>query len=266
MWRTKCLIAPNKARSQSVSGEKPDSMVNAATAQAKLLVRERPRREAYNAERADRLTAAHHGHDRDRPVAACKEVPAASCKFSERFPDVGNVHDLAIENGVAVHVLPREGVWKSAPPRFGASGIGFGDGRGLDYVTAPERDADGGVRKELQAALNYGVEHRLGIGGRVADDAQNLGSCGLLLQRFVEIARATVELFLQVGNGYVCGWRFASLGPNGAVASTLHRLSACSTAPSHCLPLGSGHGIVTVQTSTPEGAGCEFRHRSVKHG
>jgi hypothetical protein len=51
-------------------------------------------------------------------------------------------------------------------------------------VPIPERDADEGPRKELQTTLHDGVEHRLGIGGRVTDDVQNLGSRRLLLERF----------------------------------------------------------------------------------
>jgi hypothetical protein len=57
-------------------------------------------------------------------------------------------------------------------------------------VPIHERDADRGIGKELQAARNDGVEHRLGIAERVADDSQDVGGGGLLLQRFGQIVGA----------------------------------------------------------------------------
>ena len=112
----------------------------------------------HDTERADRLGAAHHGHDRNRPVAAGQEVPGPDGKFGRGTLHIGNVHDPVIENGGTVHVLPREGgTGNCASPRFGASGIGLGDSRGLDYVPVPERKADEGIRKELKSALHDGV-------------------------------------------------------------------------------------------------------------
>ena len=154
----------------------------------KLLVGQRPGHKPHDAEQADRLIAAHHGHDRDRAVAAGQEVLAPGDKFRRGIRHVGNIHDPAIKQGCAVHVIPREGgTGNCASPRFDASRIRRGDGRGVDRVPVPERDADEGARKELQPALHDGVEHRLGIGGRVADDVQDLGSRGLLLERFAQL-------------------------------------------------------------------------------
>ena len=152
-----------------------DGLVGESLQHRKLLVRERPGREAHDAERADRGIAAHHGHHRHRPVAARQEVPAAGREFERRVPDVGDVHDPGVENGGAVHVLARERKREPAPPRLGASGIRLGDGRGPHLVPVRERDADGGVGEELQPALHDGIEHRLRIVERVADDSQDLG-------------------------------------------------------------------------------------------
>ena len=74
------------------------------------------------------------------------------------------------------------------------------------------------------------LEHRLRVSRRRFDDLENFCSCGLLFQRIVALARSLVELLLYVGDGYGCDRRFASLGPNRALA--LHRLSA-STASLH---------------------------------
>src|SRR5262249_10794010 len=46
-------------------------------------------------------------------------------------------------------------------------------------------------------ALNNGVEDRLHIGGRTADDAQHLGCCRLMLQGLAQFCVALLDLFEQ---------------------------------------------------------------------
>jgi hypothetical protein len=46
-----------------------------------------------------------------------------------------------------------------------------------------------------RGAFDNGVEHRLHVCGRAADDAQHLGGCCLMLQRFGKLAPAIVQLF-----------------------------------------------------------------------
>ena len=163
-----------------------------------LLVGERPGHKPHDAEQADRLIAAHHGHDRDRAVAAGQEVLAPGGKFRRGIRHVGNIHDPAIKQGCAVHVIPREGgTGNCASPRFDASRIRRGDGRGVDRVPVPERDADEGARKELQPALHDGVEHRLRVAERVADDLRISDGRRLLLQRLAEIVGALAQLVEQ---------------------------------------------------------------------
>ena len=41
-----------------------------------------------------------------------------------------------------------------------------------------------------------GVEHRLQVGRRARDDAQNLGGCCLLIECFGKLATARIEIFL----------------------------------------------------------------------
>ena len=43
--------------------------------------------------------------------------------------------------------------------------------------------------------LDDGVEHRLHVRRRAADDAQHLGRCRLMLQRFGELTFAILRLF-----------------------------------------------------------------------
>ena len=46
-------------------------------------------------------------------------------------------------------------------------------------------------------ALDDGVEHRLHVRGRAADDAEYLGGCRLMLQRFAQFRVAFLDLFKQ---------------------------------------------------------------------
>ena len=131
-----------------------------------LSIRKRSGRTSHDAEQADRLIAAHHGRDRDRLVTTGQKVPGPGGQFGRSTPHVGNIHDPAIEHGRTVHVLTREGGTRNcASPRFGALGITLSDGRGINHIAVPKREADESVRKKLQATLHYGVEYRLGIGG-----------------------------------------------------------------------------------------------------
>ena len=46
-------------------------------------------------------------------------------------------------------------------------------------------------------ALDDGVEHRLHVGRRAADDAEHLGRCRLMLQRLAQFCIALAEFFEQ---------------------------------------------------------------------
>ena len=48
-----------------------------------------------------------------------------------------------------------------------------------------------------RGALDDGVEHRLHVGGRAADDAEHLGRCRLMLQRFAQFRVALLQFFEQ---------------------------------------------------------------------
>src|SRR5215813_4457966 len=48
-----------------------------------------------------------------------------------------------------------------------------------------------------RGALDDGVEHRLHVRGRAADDTEHLGRCGLMLQRLSQFCVAFLDLFEQ---------------------------------------------------------------------
>ena len=58
-------------------------------------------------------------------------------------------------------------------------------------------------------------------------------------------------------------WRIAALGRHRLKASRFNWFAACSGAPSHCRPQGSGQGTVDGQTSTLEAVERGFRNRSL---
>ena len=49
----------------------------------------------------------------------------------------------------------------------------------------------------LSRALDDGVEHRLHVRGRAADDAEHLGRCGLMLQGLAQFRVALLDLLEQ---------------------------------------------------------------------
>src|SRR4051794_22287970 len=50
---------------------------------------------------------------------------------------------------------------------------------------------------ELAGGFDERVEHRLKVEGRTADDLEDLGGCGLLLERYGELPRARLNLVEQ---------------------------------------------------------------------
>ena len=93
-----------------------DGLVGESLQELHLLIRERPGFVAHDTDDANRSTAAHHGHHRHCPVAAGKEVARPGYELGRRVSDVGDVHNSAVENGEAVHVLAREREREFVPP------------------------------------------------------------------------------------------------------------------------------------------------------
>src|SRR6516225_2040740 len=105
--------------------------------------------------------------------------------------------------------------------------------------------------------LSQGSEYRLEIESRVTNRFENVSSCGLLFPRLIQLATKPHDLCFLAGSRRtamahsVCGFRLA--------ASRFSRFAACSGAPSHRLPQGSGQGIVAGQISTLEVVRGVFR-------
>mgnify|MGYP003694026013 CR=1 FL=1 len=117
------------------------------------------------------------------------------------------LRNSALSGGVLVSVLGSSrtsGMWTMlrvriarcvVPPRLGGHGYGAAKGRGAfgsqvlesgqvdELAVEPEDGAEPAVT-QAQRIGRDGIEHRLGIGPRAADDAQDLARGRLLLQCF----------------------------------------------------------------------------------
>ena len=108
---------------------------------------------------------------------------------------------------------------------------------------------------QLGRALADGVEHGMNVGPRACDDAKNLAGRPLLLLRLIPLAFIQRDLLTHTGSGRSAAgglWRSAALSRCHLTTSRFSLFAACSGAPSHCPPQGSGQGIVRVNFSTPE--------------
>jgi hypothetical protein len=64
----------------------------------------------------------------------------------------------------------------------------------------PEQYAKLGLA-DAHRILQHGLEYRLQLAGRRADDLQHIRRCGLLLSRFRQFAGKSADLLLQIGKG-----------------------------------------------------------------
>ena len=108
---------------------------------------------------------------------------------------------------------------------------------------------------DAQGTLQHRLEHRLQLTGRGADDLEDLSSRCFALARFGELAGELFDVGF-LGGSYrtamACGlWRIAVLQHLGALGFCL--CAACFVGPPHCLPRGSGKGIVATKTSCGRG-------------
>jgi hypothetical protein len=119
---------------------------------------------------------------------------------------------------------------------------------------------------EARRTPRNNLKHGLECARRSTDNLKNLHCGRLLFLRLVQCTGEPRDLSFLAGGGAATAhglWRITALKRRRLVASRFDRFAACSGAPSHCLPQGSGQGIVAGQSSTLEVAGCGFGHRSL---
>ena len=197
-YRARELVGPGaQLAEQARVLDGDDGLVGEGPQRRELLLGQRPGRDAHHAEGTDRGVAAQHRHDRDGAVAGSLEVPDPDGKLLRRLLDVRDVDDPAVEDGKPMHVVARERKREHPTPRLGAGGVRVHHGRRSHHVAVGQGDADRRIGEQLQSALHDSVEHGLGIGQRAADDLQDLGGRGLLLQRFGQLRGPRLHLFEQ---------------------------------------------------------------------
>ena len=67
---------------------------------------------------------------------------------------------------------------------------------------AKEHGAELGLA-EPRRVRQHCIEHGLEVPGRTRNDAQHLGSCGLLFERFAQFVGALLDLLFQAGIGFL---------------------------------------------------------------
>ena len=138
----------------------------------------------YDVQRANRLIAAHHWHHRHGAVAAGQQILRAHRQFLRRLMRVSKIDFAPVKDGCAGDKLVRQR-HRIAPPQGFETGLVRPANSGeLDQITVGKRNGHDRVRKQVQPAAHDGVEGRLRVGRRVADDLENFRRRGLLLQRF----------------------------------------------------------------------------------
>ena len=99
---------------------------------------------------------------------------------------------------------------------------------------------------DARCILQDRLENLRQVSGRRADDTQNFRCGRLLLHRLVQFTGEPRDLCFLAGRGGTATahglWRIAALWRHRLAASRFNWFAACSGAPSHWLPLGSGRG------------------------
>ncbi len=250
--------------------DRDDRLVGEGLEQGDLALGEGPRLGAANADHADGHAFSHQGDAEYRAMAQAPRGLAALRELVLANLYVGHVNGPPVEDGSAVDRPPdhRDG-------RRGRDGAVMGD----EVREVPVSAEHGGVQRVAQASgtLRDRVEHRLDVGRRARDDAQDLGGRRLLLQGLGEVGVPGLELAEQPrvldGDGrlireggdeidLLVGERANLHPPQEDHADQLvllqhgdgqHRSVAADPPRLDLLPLGVGQGVEDVERPALEG-------------
>ena len=143
------------------------------------------------------IAIAQHRHGDDGCGTSTASAPRPA-RTRESASTSGVVHDGGARASPGLRRVPR--VRRSGNARRVAS-TALADARGRPRLELARRrrgrPARSGLRQSRAGALRDRVEHRLEVGRRARDDAQDLAGGGLLLQRLGEVAVARLQLLEQ---------------------------------------------------------------------
>ena len=170
-----------------------DGLTGEARQQFDLLVGEGTNLLAIDGDRADQLVLLEHGHD---DLRARTRQPGR--RGRDRLRGLVDAVDHGSRLQDAVEGIA--GLWQEAAARPDEIAIGR---RRIEYgrrvegtVVVAVQHAELGLAN-ARGVLQHGLEYRRQLAGRAGNDLQHLGGCGLLLQRFAQLARARLHLVEQ---------------------------------------------------------------------
>ena len=136
-----------------------------------------------------------------------------------------------VKNCDGVQVLTRQRNWPSVQQRFGLTISVSANAAARSLLPSGNAMRIAGIWKKLQPALHNCIKHRLRVGRGVADQSENFGGGGQLLQRLFAFLDKTRHLrFLpgrfrtMTGHGSRLDWRALALPPFGVAPYLVCRL------------------------------------------
>src|SRR5215475_13646731 len=107
---------------------------------------------------------------------------------------VDEVELLAVTNDPSVRPLEMNRHWEDSP-QGSVPGFVSARERGEQDLIASDLRQHGRVRAEQAHGTSHNhIEHRMDVRLRLTDDAQNVASCGLLVERRRQVMVARLEL------------------------------------------------------------------------
>src|SRR4029453_13873142 len=126
-----------------------------------------------------------------------QRILRAHRQFLRRLVRVSKIDFVPVEDGCAGDKLVRQR-HRIAPPQGLETGLVRPANSGkFDQIVVGKRNGHDRFREQVQPAAHDGVEDRLRVGRRVADNFENFRGRGLLLQRFRKIISALAQFVQQ---------------------------------------------------------------------
>ena len=139
---------------------------------------------AQDRDRAERLAVLQQRDEQARAVAERDRQVGHARELLRPLDGVGDGDDARLEDAGAGAAAAVERPRLEEADALRRRRVG-GEGDVLDHVAARHRQVHRLAAEQAPAALDDRVEHRLRVGDRAADDAQDLGGRGLPLERLL---------------------------------------------------------------------------------
>ena len=125
------------------------------------------------------------GDHRHRAIAGRREVSLAGAELPALLQHVADIDDAASQDRRAVDVVARQREREDVAPACGALGSSSAMATHRTSPSTARLTATAAPWNSRTHAADDRLEHRLHVGRRLADDAQDLGGRGLVRERFL---------------------------------------------------------------------------------